>query len=400
MTAVKKKSKNKASKVWYVSRFRQRYELSEDVRYDRKSPLLYTKDFVGSGSDDESCAYWRQLMALRSKPNWLILRGAFAELKNMAGNTSKTYRGYLLNSNFEPASEKEIGRWVGVDEKQAAQIIADLEDVGLLERVDLPDFDGDGDEQKKPKKKNKPPSKRARASTGSSKRARKSTGTTGRARKPLKKKANANAKTNAKAKKKPNDNIDTDNPNTEKNNNRQKSGRVNSNALEGKRKRKTKSATTDCRQAAVAPATTPPFMPQASDARGSRVIQLAQAPSGSVQNTRAEPQQIGEVIKEMEHRYDVDAQHFARKIYQALRLPWHIDSPDAARQLGSFASVLHKSKKRNLSQSSIEELWNQAHLEAGRIAKRKDKNRNPGAIWCKVFKRLLASKVSKQCKVM
>ena len=333
-------------------------------------------------------------------------------------------REYLLNSKFEPASVKEIGRWLGVNEKQTEQIITELEDVGLLEQVDFPEFDRDDDKPAKSKAKKrrqkktstterkkttaKNPRQRHAGTQNSAERTKIDRNRTKPAEvsrnrtKPFKKKIKAKIKVKGKIRIKSNINEQFDNGNIKrkKNNNRQKSSRVNSNALEGKRKRKTKSATTDCRQAAVAPTTTPPIMPWASDAGRSRVIPFPKASPRSVQNTRAGPQQIGEVIKEMEHRYDVDAQNFAREIYQALRLPRHIDSPDVVRQLGSFASVLHKSKKWNLSQSSITELWSRAHLEAGRIAERKDKNRNPGAVWCKVFKRLLASKVTKQCKVM
>ena len=183
---VRKKSRASAKNgVWHISRFRERYELPEDVRLDRKSPLIYTKDFVGGGSDDESCAHWRQLMALRSKTNWLMLRGAFAELKNVAGNMSKEYRGYLLDSNFRPASVKEIGRWLGVVEKKAEKIIEELRDVGLLEYVALPQFNG------QPRKR-KP--SRARARPGKSGRAQKGTGKSGKSQAPLKKKAKVKAK--------------------------------------------------------------------------------------------------------------------------------------------------------------------------------------------------------------
>lgn len=170
MTATKKKSKSKGVIVWHVSRFRERYELPDDVYYDRKSPLLYTKDFIGSGNDDESCAYWRQLIALRSKPNWLALRGAFSEIKNIAGNMSNTFRGFLLNSRFEPASEKVIGRWLGIDEEQAKLILSELEDVGLLEQVDFPKFDTDDDVPAKSKTKKRKKAAKKKESTNKRKK--------------------------------------------------------------------------------------------------------------------------------------------------------------------------------------------------------------------------------------
>jgi hypothetical protein len=103
--------RRRGGKCWHISRFQQRYELPDDVRFDRKSPLLFIKSFVGSGTDDESCSYFRQLMSLRAKPNWLLLRGAFAEIVNISANASKIYRGYLLDSNFQPevTSRSETG---------------------------------------------------------------------------------------------------------------------------------------------------------------------------------------------------------------------------------------------------------------------------------------------------
>ena len=112
-------------------------------------------------------------MALRSKRNWLALRGAFSELKNVAGNMSKEYRGYLLGSNFQPATVKEIGKWLGVGEKKAHKIIVELTDVGLLERVTLPKFNG---------------------SPVKSGRARKRTCKSGKRRNALNKKVKANGK--------------------------------------------------------------------------------------------------------------------------------------------------------------------------------------------------------------
>jgi predicted metal-dependent hydrolase len=266
------------TKVYYISRFRQRYELPDDVRLDRRGPLIYTKDFVGGGNDDESCAHWRQLIALRSKRNWLVLRGAFSELKNVAGNMSKEYRGYLLDSNFKPASVKEIGRWLGVSEKKAHIIIKELKDVGLIEYVGMPSFNGS---PKKPR--------RARA------RPRKS----GKRRSPLKRKTKikANGKGNTKKKNK---------------------------------KRQIK----DKPQKRPTP-TTQPIKPQTS-AKGGTLIPFA-SPS-KLKNTEL----LGDIGKGMLHKYNPDAKLFALDIYTALELPWDPASENGRRELGCFASAWEK----------------------------------------------------------
>lgn len=308
------------AKVFHISRFRERYELPDDVRLNRKSPLVYTKDFVGGGSDDESCAHWRQLIALRSKRNWLALRGAFAELKNVAGNMSKEYRGYLLDSQFRPASVKEIGRWLGVGEKKAQSLINELSDVGLLERVICPQFNGS------------PKSGRAR------RRPEKS----GRRRKSLKKKVKAKVK--GKVKKKVN-------------------GKGNTKRA---KERQVKSPTP----------TTRPLKPQLS-AKGGSVIQFPDPPK--LKNT----QLLGDIAKNMLHKYNPDSKRFALEIYQALQLPWDPLSEPGKRELGCFASAWQKVERS-------EELRARAITEAKGVAKRKQ-NKKKGAVWVGIFQDLAAA---------
>lgn len=270
---------SRMTKVYHISRFRERYELPDDVRLDRRGPLIYTKDFVGGGNDDESCAHWRQLMALRSKNNWLALRGAFSELKNIAGNMSKEYRGYLLDSNFEPASVREIGRWLRVSEKKCREIIEELKDVGLIEFVASPKFNGS------PEK-----SSRARA------RPRKS----GKRRSPLKRKTKI--KVNGK----------------------------------GNTKKKVKKRLSKDKQQKRPTPTTQPIKPQIPQ-KGGRVVQFT-APS-ELKNTEL----LGDIAKGMLHKYSAEAKRFALDIYSALELPWDPTSEMGRRELGCFASLWQQS---------------------------------------------------------
>ncbi len=392
-SARKKTSKKKASKkkVLHISRFHQRYELSEDIRYDRKSPLLFTKDFVGSGSDNESCSYWKQLIELRSKPNWLEYRGAFAELKNIAGNTSKVYRGFLLNSNFGPASVREVGRWLGVNEKQASKIIAGLEEVGLLEWLDLPVFETDETKNKPKKRKKKSPAKQAKAHrksgrsrkrtknsgsarerTGKPGGARAGTGTHGKARAPLKEKTNVKANVKGKGKTNDNDNINKEIKNG--NGNRIRIGE------------------NDALSSPEAPATAPPIQSQVSaENGGARLIKLP-APS-AVFNNRDEAQAIGDIVVGLKHRYSSEAKAFAADIYEALGL--HLTfSPltvRGRRELGSFASVWERAEANGLSPVALARLRCRALDEALKVAKRRSRCGNVSAVWCHVFGRLLSA---------
>lgn len=274
----KAKAKSRDRKVWHISRFRERYELPDDVRYDRGSPLKYTKDFVGSGRDDESCAFWRQLMALRSKRNYDSLRGNFADLKCIAGNQSKEKRGYLLDSNYRPASVKEIGSWLRKTEKQAESIIGDLSEVGLLERVTCPQFNGS-------------PEKSGRARKRPGKR-----------RKTLKKKTKVKTKKKVKIKTNGKGKIKRD------------------------KERQVKTAPTP---------TTQPIKPQVF-AKGGSVIQFPDPPK--LKNTEL----LGDIAKGILHKYNPDAKRFALEIYEALELPWDPMSEMGRRELGCFASAWQK----------------------------------------------------------
>lgn len=334
-TIVRKKNKKgfaRAKRVWHISRFRERYELPDDVRYDRGSPLKYTKDFVGSGRDDESCAFWRQLMALRSKKNYDSLRGNFADLKCIAGNQSKEKRGYLLGSNFQPASAKEIGSWLRKNEKQARGIIKDLSEVGLLERVACPVFNG---------------------SPEKSGRARKRPGKSGKRRKPLKK------KTKAKIRKKVKTNVKT---NGEGNTKRAKERQVKEHPTP----------------------TTQSLKPQDFAKEGS-VIHFPDPPK------LKDTQFLGHIARGILHKYNPEAKQFAVEIYQALELPWDLKSEMGKRELGCFASIWQKViSVEGIPSPVINQLRARAISEAQKIAKRKQ-NKRRGAVWCHVFKNLIAA---------
>ncbi len=128
--------------VWKIFRFEQRYELADDVRFARERPLVFVRDYVGSGTDDESIRTGQQMMALMQRPAALELRGAFTILREMAANRSRMYRGYLLDENLGPADTRKIALWLGVDVRKAGRILRELgpDGVGLLEKAAMPAF--------------------------------------------------------------------------------------------------------------------------------------------------------------------------------------------------------------------------------------------------------------------
>ncbi|MBN1392797.1 MAG: hypothetical protein JW947_08355 [Sedimentisphaerales bacterium] len=139
-------AKKKAAMIWHIYRFEQRFELPDDIRKSRRTPLCYTKDFVGSGQDNETINYFQQILTLKLKPHSLMLIGAFHELKNIAANRSRSYRGCLYDERFEAASDKKIALWLGLKLTETRNVLKNLEAVGLIEKIPLPKVDTSKDE--------------------------------------------------------------------------------------------------------------------------------------------------------------------------------------------------------------------------------------------------------------
>ena len=146
---VKKKTAKPSTrkvKVWHICRFAELFELPEDARYCRKSPLVYTREFVGSGTDDVSIEYKQQINVIKAHPNRHVLRSVFDDLKEIAANKSRAYRGYLLGQGYKPADDRLISMWVGLDLAATKKALRQLAEIGLVERMELPAFDPDTNE--------------------------------------------------------------------------------------------------------------------------------------------------------------------------------------------------------------------------------------------------------------
>ena len=115
--------------------------MPDNVRFCRKGPLIYIRDYVGSGQDDESINYKRQITACEISPNRHILISVFSKLREIAANHSRCYRGYLLDERYESASMSKIAIWTGLKQHETMKIITELENIGLLENVPMPKFD-------------------------------------------------------------------------------------------------------------------------------------------------------------------------------------------------------------------------------------------------------------------
>lgn len=149
------------------------------------------------------------------------------------------------------------------------------------------------------------------------------------------------------------------------------------------------------------PTTTPkPIEPTESDA-GSSVIQFPNC-SRSAKHRHSEPGKLGDIVKSIMHRYDHKAKSFAADVFIALKLPCALDSVEARRELGCFASLWMDAVCSGIPPMELDHLRNRAIAEAQRL--RKYWHNRPGkiqAVWCKIFGDMLnKAKTENQCKAM
>lgn len=372
-----RKTKNPANKVWHVFRFRERFELADDQRFCRKGPIIYARDYV-TPADDESCLYLEQIATLRRERDGLELEGAWSRLRAMASRRSRAYRGFLLNERFEPATTSELARTVlYVTPKRAEKILRTLEAIGLIERLDVPDWDltlNDIPKKKKAsrsKKEGKNSKAKSRKTTRNLERARETTSATERRRAPLR------AENESRIEKE----------REEKNNPSRVKDNTNASALKTKDEGQAETRTTPPPAATPGPDPIDPTLPDASE--GAKVIPFAQAPSGSVTHTRGDPQQIGDILTAKAHRYDAEAIAFGDAIFGELGLDRTLsrDSTEGRSEVCCFASEFRK-LTAGLPSAAVVTIKNKALVHASQVRKNAKRCRSPSAVWLSKFQGL------------
>jgi len=369
----KKATAPKPKKVWRIFRFAPRYEMPEDMRKCRISALEFTRDFVGDAGGDEAVNYHHQLDMLSNGDGseYSKYYGVNRQLIKMAAKRSRAYRGYLIDAKNQPLSIGQIAKLLNYKTEDMRKILRRLASVDLLERVDLPEFDLSANKLP-PSKWGNDTKKKPGEKSGGRNRAENSA----QERTPLKKRQKFKEKgLNSK--------YVNGNDKSLKRINNDKQSRGNANALKGQTKDRTTST----------PTTAPPFVPSESDAGGS-VIPF-HGPPGSANHNRNQPQRLGEIIKDIKHRWDYDAKEFGSDIFIALKLPWNPVSNTGKRELGNFASAWMKAKTSGISSENLNSLWKKAVEVAHKVANKRPKYPNPSRVWRGIFNKLLASKCSK-----
>jgi hypothetical protein len=366
---------SKRPTIWHIFEFERRFELSEDARSCRKTPLVYCREAV-STTDDDAKDYVLQLTALRRCDNHLELHGAFIALRNQAAGRSRAYRGYLLNGRREPAKLADISDWLGVPASQARKLLSKLESVGLIEKVPLPQWDLD---------KNEAPSQKPKGTDGDAAEGD-SAADDGGAEGPPEISGNLQSP-------------------FKNGNRRERKGNgkevEDGNGLKRKEKRNGKKEKAKAQTKAKPPSTPtaapPPALPTEADARGPVGPARLNAPWGS--DRHSEPTRLAQLMpsgvfardsgpKASSHRRYTDRAYlFAAEIYTALDL--YCGDREFAREMACFAARWTEAELAALPPPVETALWDQAVRHAAKV-RRKKRAKKPGAVWCDIWTALLA----------
>jgi len=432
--------------VWSIFRFSERYELPEDFKGLRWSPVLYTKDFVGSGRDDETISAIQQMNMLDElpQPQPPLLRGVFGMLKASAANHSRCYRGYLLDERLAPASDKKISQLIHLDIAATRKALKTLAKVGLIKKVPLPEFDltiNDGPKTKepttkKPKKKTAAKKKtKKKSAKSSSKPAKKAAARTSLEhsrilRSPLR------VKDKDKDKDKSLTVIGKDKAQEEKETGsaaphpEQQAGSnepANPTGKPEEHKYQPPELKLHVNQSSQenpteqdllqTPATTHPNPkdPTESDTGQEQREQTAEQTNKIVEQNQSTESDAGEGLSkapilrssgspprsDMSRRldaiYDPQAKEFAAKIFTAIGTPYPPGTTEANSELACFAAEWSQAQSAGLGPEALVELWDKSIAEAGKLkVKRRRINfkKSPEAVWVFLFKKRLAARVA------
>lgn len=339
--------------MWRIFRFQQRFELKEDVRFCRSGPLIFIREYVGSGQDDEAIKYKQQIAVCESAPNRCELLYVFWKLREIAANHSRAYRGYLLDERFEPANISKIAVWIGFEAKKTERIMRQLEQIGLIEYVSLPNFD---------LSVNEPPN-RIRKSSRAHKPARARTRKPERARAPLKKKGKARSgKRNIKRNK--------------------KSGRSEPDKTKKQKKAK---------------AQPNPMNPTESDrgvGQACRIVSSDGLPCRSIKfNRKKGPERLGSVVQKL--LQPPECLVFAAEVYKAIGTPYPLDSNEGKSEIGCWQSAWSKALLAGLSYEYLRELYDKVIKEAERLKLKRHRikfRNSPEAVLRDMFDKMLMAK--------
>jgi len=382
-------------KTLHIFRFKERYELDG---YERKNGLEFTREFTNSGGtkSNEATTYHLQLAELRALADdaYFEALGIFIAVRTMAACYERIYRGYLLDSQMRPLTEKKLALRLHLDAKRLRAALKLLIEVNLIERVECPDFEALAAEEAKGQDNSED-------SETFSRSLEKGKGNgNGKGKGNGKKRVSGKGKSNTKTSR----STSPTEPNKQVERQGQHPGQAND---QGQPQRR--------RETAASPTTTPPnrlmptpTLPTDADAQGDRATSAPltdvdarganrppQAPGPPRSRMDGELDRIVRVLRGtelpepdgFEQRYSDRAKEFAPTIYRALGLAY--GRVMMARELGTFAACWTKAELTGLPPPIAAQLWAEALTQASKLRKKR-KLKKPGAMFCRIWNSLLA----------
>ncbi len=351
------RSRPRTRKVWHIFRFKERYELDS---YERKNGLEFTREFVAAGGSksNDSGPYLRQLDQLHSVAGTAYheVYGIFISLRRITAVLERPYRGYLLDADLSPLSNKAMARELRLEIKQLRRALEALKEVRLIEHIEMPDLvvlDVVEDRDESISKRSERVSSPCRKGKGKRKGTVSGNG--------LKEKRTKNDKKE-----------------------------------QGEQQISAKDKASRLSQAKAGslstPATTPPSLPTEADAQGADRSKATEGLLGSDMAAHLaaldrrlrglDPQPPPEIS-----RYSDRANLFASEIYLALGLNY--GRTMAAREHGCFAARWTEVEQAGLPPPMADRLWDHAVRTANKLRKRRA-IKKPGGMFCRIWGALLA----------
>jgi len=398
-----RRTKAPTKKVYHIFRFTQRFEVKDKFGHYYEWPLEYRRDYVAPKTD-EGVHYEKQLSLCDESPNMDALHTAYSKLVRIAAKKSKNYRGYILDG-YEPASRKLIAKWLKKEVVECKKILDELEQIGLIEYVPVPDYGPvddnlvPGPAQSSGSKKPREKKKLARVGGGRGK-----SGEIGEVRGSFKKTETVNGNRNRK------DNNKKKNNKPEPEKKTQPAGaRTRQSMTEEQRQERKDQQLRQLREEGKAkgnhpspdrhPSDTETDKPTETDAGvGQQQTGRSGNPPPSIIDSEIE-QFLNNALGGNQVRYSDEAKQFGAEIFRKLKVPHFPTSPQGLKELCSFASVWDKAIEAGLTPLVLSELWASSVKDAVKIAKKRGKvtfRKSAEAVWCASFNRRLEARRRKQ----
>jgi len=352
LSAGNMKIKARVKKVWRIFHFRERFELPDTVRFDVERPLVYIRYYVGSGQDDESINFKRQIAACKASDNRHTLHSSFMDILEVAANHSRSYRGYLLDERFEPASISKIAEWVSLETEETGKILEKLEQIGLIEKVEWT-----------------PPPKLP-ADDGGRVRGRKS-------------------KSRARTRKSEKVRVPLNNKGNEKRNEKTKGKKKTGNKPEPEKEPNPKEASADAAAIAAESQENPKIDPKGSDAQvghDKRATRI-NPPGQSFKRITEQPERLDGVLHRL---FNPEAKEFAAEVYRAIGTPYTPDSQEGRSELACWLQAWADVQLLGLNPLYLHELWDKTINYAAKLRVKRNRikwKRSPEALLRWMFKR-------------